>query len=91
MGELDVSGHRGEHDEQTSVQSRIPLMPNIGPSYQFGNWLCRASLTGMLQVTGHPRLSVSDRQAAVLTFLSGTQRAQLPSPYHLGACNHLGP
>jgi len=34
MGELDISGHPGEYDVQTPGQSKIPLMPNIGPSEQ---------------------------------------------------------
>jgi hypothetical protein len=34
MGELDISGPPGEHDAQTVGQSKIPPMPNIGPSGQ---------------------------------------------------------
>jgi hypothetical protein len=43
---------------------------------------CHASLTGAPQVSGHPRLSVSDRRTPVLTPLSGTQRARrLPESF----------
>jgi hypothetical protein len=39
---------------------------------------CHAALTGMLQVSRHPRLSVSDRPIPGLTVPSGTQRARDP-------------
>jgi len=34
MGELGVAGRPGEYGAQTSDQSKIPLMPHIGPSEQ---------------------------------------------------------
>jgi hypothetical protein len=69
-----MSDHRPEAGSELSVKAELTL---AWPSWLgLSAWVaCHASLSGGSQVTGHLRLSMSDRGAPVLTPLSGTQRA----------------
>ena len=46
------------------------------PHYQLGNWIVMLSLTSVLQVNRHLRLSGSTRRIPLVTLPSGTQRAR---------------
>ena len=61
-----------------SVERVTERVTGIEPALSAWEMACHAALTGMLQVSRHTRLSVSDRWIPFLTLLSGAQRARCP-------------